>query len=44
MNDGNGAPGDFGALVGWDHENLGDRVMVKLQSTRQPGLGADKPL
>lgn len=26
----------FGALVGWTHEDLGDRVMVKLQSVR-PG-------
>jgi hypothetical protein len=24
----------FGALVGWDHLDMGERVMVKLQSTR----------
>lgn len=36
-------PADFGALVGWDHENLGDRVMVKLQSTRKAELGAGNP-
>ncbi|MCT2560037.1 hypothetical protein N0B51_13720 [Tsuneonella sp. YG55] len=29
----------FGALVGWTHEDLGDRVMVKVQSKR-PGCSA----
>ena len=24
----------FGALVGWGHLDMGDRVMIKLQSTR----------
>ena len=38
------SPADFGALVGWDHQDLGDRVMVRLQSTQAPGLGADKQL
>ena len=37
-------PADFGALVGWDYQDLGDRVMVRLQSTQTPGLKADKPL
>ena len=35
---------DFGALVGWDHQDLGDRLMVRLQSTQNSGLGADKSL
>ena len=37
-------PPDFGALVGWEHENLGDRVMLRLQSTRKPGLDANSPI
>jgi len=37
-------PDQFGALVGWDHENLGDRLMVKFQSTRRSGLGAGDPV
>ncbi len=28
-------PDMFGALVGWTHHDLGERVMIKLQSTRQ---------
>ncbi|MXO75720.1 hypothetical protein GRI40_10870 [Altererythrobacter aerius] len=38
------APDMFGALVGWSHENLGDKVMVKLQSTRTHHLEPDGPL
>jgi len=41
---GKGPPDQFGALVGWAHENLGDRVMVMLQSTRRSGLGAGDPV
>ena len=44
MDDGKNAAADFGALVGWDHENLGERVMLRLQSTTTPGLGAGKQL
>ena len=36
-------PDHFGALVGWAHENLGDRLMVMLQSTWRSGLGAGDP-
>jgi hypothetical protein len=32
----------FGALVGWTHENLGDRVVVRLQSIRKAALAADE--
>ena len=32
---------DFGALVGWSHQDLGDRVMVRLQSTSSSEKGAD---
>ena len=28
MAKGTNIPADFGALVGWDHQDLGDRVMV----------------
>jgi hypothetical protein len=35
---------EFGALVGWDHQDLGDRVMVRLQSTQTSGTQEDKPL
>ena len=34
----------FGALVGWGHENLGDRLMIKLQSTRNPRQEPDQPV
>ncbi|MGX7953583.1 hypothetical protein ACWPM1_13605 [Tsuneonella sp. HG249] len=34
----------FGALVGWTHQDLGDRVMVKVQSTRQHHLEDGEPL
>ena len=44
MATGTDIPADFGALVGWDHQDLGDRVMVRLQSTQTPDLGADKSL
>jgi hypothetical protein len=36
------SPEMFGALIGWSHENLGDKVMVKLQSTRSPHLEPDE--
>ncbi|MGN3974980.1 hypothetical protein [Tsuneonella sp. SYSU-LHT278] len=29
----------FGALVGWTHEDFGDRVMVKVQSKRPGSSG-----
>jgi len=32
----------FGALVGWTHENLGDRVVLKVQSTRKHALTKDE--
>ena len=35
---------DFGALVGWNHQDLGDRVMVMLQSTRSAPQGPEHPL
>ena len=35
---------DFGALVGWSHQDLGDRLMVRLQSARSPVQGRDTPL
>ena len=35
---------DFGALVGWDHQDLGDRIMVRLQSTQTSGTDADKQI
>ena len=41
---GRSAADEFGALVGWTHENLGDRIMLKLQSTREPGLAKGKPV
>jgi hypothetical protein len=45
--DGNGigksAP-DFGALVGWSHQDLGDRVMVRLQSARTAAQGPGAPI
>lgn len=41
---GDKVPDRFGALVGWGHENLGDRLMVMLQSTRRAGLGAGDPV
>ena len=44
MAQGTDIPADFGALVGWDHQDLGDRVMVRLQSTQTPGLEAGKQL
>ena len=31
----------YGALVGWAHENLGDRVVVRLQSTRKQRMALD---
>jgi hypothetical protein len=34
----------FGALVGWTHHDLGERVMIKLQSTRRTDLGDGEPL
>jgi hypothetical protein len=34
----------FGALVGWTHQDLGERVMVKVQSTRQHQLGDGEPV
>jgi hypothetical protein len=35
----------FGALVGWTHQDLGERLMIRLQSTRQPGpAAADLPV
>ena len=34
----------FGALVGWGHENLGDRLMIKLQSTRNRRQEPDQPV
>ena len=37
-----GALEGFGALVGWTHENLGDRVVVRLQSTRKAGLAPEE--
>jgi len=44
MTQGTDIPADFGALVGWDHQDLGDRLMVRLQSTQTPGLEAGKQL
>ena len=44
MTKGTDTPPDFGALVGWDHQDLGDRLMVRLQSTQTSGLGADASL
>ncbi|MGN6495975.1 MAG: hypothetical protein ACTHK5_01355 [Tsuneonella sp.] len=44
MSNGQDDEAPFGVLVGWDHQDLGDRVMVRLQSTQAPGLGADKRL
>lgn len=45
MNDSQGADAErFGALVGWIHEDLGDRVVVRLQSIRQPRREADAPV
>ena len=41
MDHANKTPADFGALIGWTHENLGDRVMVRLQSTRTVGVEAE---
>lgn len=35
---------DYGALVGWSHQDLGDRVMVRLQSTRSSEKGSDETL
>lgn len=35
---------DFGALVGWSHQDLGDRLMVRLQSSRTPVQGPEAPL
>ncbi len=32
---------NFGALVGWTHDDLGDRVMVCLQSKRPGQTDAD---
>lgn len=34
----------FGALVGWTHQDLGERLMIKLQSTRQHAISEDAPL
>lgn len=34
----------FGALVGWDHIDMGERVMVKLQSTHSRLDPADAQL
>jgi hypothetical protein len=34
----------MGALVGWTHMDLGERVMIKLQSTRKAGLPAGEPI
>ena len=34
----------FGALVGWTHQDLGDRLMVLLQSARSADLGREAPL
>ena len=44
MTQGTDIPAVLGALVGWDHQELGDRVMVRLQSMHTPGLEADKQL
>ncbi|WP_126176844.1 hypothetical protein [Tsuneonella rigui] len=44
MAKGTDIPADFGALVGWDHQDLGDRVMVRLQSTQHADLGSDSTL
>ncbi|MFA9200479.1 MAG: hypothetical protein ACEQR8_04715 [Cypionkella sp.] len=33
----------FGALVGWTHQDLGERVMIKLQSARQHLAEGDAP-
>ncbi len=38
-------PADFGALVGWDHQDLGgERLMLRLQSTQTGSIGTGKPL
>ncbi len=44
MTDRDGISPDFGALVGWEHENLGERLMLKLQSTRKSDLGVNTPV
>jgi hypothetical protein len=31
----------FGVLVGWEHIDLGDRLLVKLQSTRSREAGGE---
>ena len=35
---------DFGALVGWSHQDLGDRVMIRFQSARSAEQGRGVPL
>lgn len=34
----------FGALVGWTHQDLGERLMIRLQSTRRQGPETELPV
>ncbi len=34
----------FGALVGWTHQDLGDRLVIRLQSKHRSGQGSDEPV
>ena len=34
----------YGALVGWTHQDLGDRLIVRLQSKLRPTAPADAPV
>lgn len=34
----------YGALVGWTHQDLGDRLVVRLQSKLRPSDPADAPI
>lgn len=36
--------GGFGALVGWTHQDLGDRVMLRLQSRHRSGGSKTDPV
>lgn len=39
MDTGQNLEAPFGVLVGWEHVDLGERVLVKLQSTRSRDAG-----